>query len=146
MKQDKERRIEQYLEIESKLATIFKKTGYCRDNCEKLPEGCCSDDCVDTNLGIEKEVFESFNLQRKKLYKETSSKICRYHSDKGCILETHKPVICLSHICEGYELHLKKFNIHLYTSYLLINLRSVLNDDKETLSFKEHIDDILSGI
>lgn len=118
--------IQQYLEIEDLLNQFFEKVGFCQEcvsgevskysnesyNTGKIPGkfGCCTkDESHFSEFDKDPRIWKQFLEQRKELYgepKENGNEICKYHTEEGCILKTHKSPICLGYTCKDMDFYL----------------------------------------
>ncbi len=140
-----ENRLKNYLECESLLREFFKNLTFCRDNCftqessmfiKEIPGniGCC---LVDHHYD-EYLINRLLIIERIKKYGPPKDKnFCGYHTEEnGCILEDHKPIICISYICSPQREYLKtNFEIDNF-NYKKI-LEEILEGDITILELNE---------
>ncbi len=160
-KEKLQKRLEHYLECERLLNQLFSQINFCMRNCitqkqslyvtayslitgAVLPGyiGCCI-----TDFYMEDET-PTHSLVKKLLIKQRSEKYshpintefipvmnkpaCNYHTkEKGCVLKTHKPAVCVSYLCKSPTDYLKnKFGIVYDKNQMRSDLNLILRDDK----------------
>lgn len=153
--------LERYLEIESILNEVFRRTDYClkfcilsaADNMHPTP-GCCRDRYYQ-KYDIDHPTFELLKTRREILYgaPENTKWVkrispCEYHTLSGCILKTHKSPICLSFFCrDGIDFLREKNGIYTY-DYLGINyaLEWILTGDLSGKAYEDFRADCISMV
>ncbi len=142
-----DQRIENYLKLEAILRKFFDEIKYCSTNCEFH---CCYTDVPMASDQPSSTFADCYKLkiQREIIYGTGESdtlKNCRYKSDSGCILLTHKPPMCISHICDKY---LNSINEKGYCKYSVLEVHSillkVLDSDLSNNEFNECKEKIIS--
>ncbi|MBW2998372.1 hypothetical protein KY321_02425 [Candidatus Woesearchaeota archaeon] len=140
----KEENIKHYLECEALLGKLFVKSKFCYGDCtskllSRYPTsqpgyvGCCHNNFY---LSTDGETFH-LDEERERIYGHLKKdnevindmkKICDYHSDKGCLMPTHKSPKCVAFICSAYEKYLfKTYNIIYYSNEIKKTLLEILS-------------------
>ena len=156
---DFERCMQKYLELEALLHQFFNQVNYCKTECIHLEDvgarntshnrfnvGCCDGNAFLSDFRNHMPLHE----KRIELYgepKDNGIERCGYHAEEGCILKTHKPVLCLAYICPEFEEHLKlQFNIRYNYSEIKRSLSDILRREEAEKKFIEMKQQILRYI
>lgn len=121
--------IRDYLECEKLINQFFSALNYCMPNCIRKKEskytlispvsvpgflGCCNKDGEAMDISKHSKVVALLARLRIEKYGSGIPNLvsCHYHTKKGCVLETHKPPICVSYCCSPMEKHIhRKFDL-----------------------------------
>jgi hypothetical protein len=143
------KRLEDYLECEGLLKEFFSELDFCYNECISQEYslyddslrgdvGCCpanSHSCVRSEE-VDSRMMELLRSERVKRYglpinTETPLKKggqpCRYHTLKGCTLESHMSPVCVTFVCSELEAHLIKRDVHYSFPTLRKHTEGILN-------------------
>ncbi len=125
-----EENLEKYLDMERILNLFFSEFDYCLSRCimeehRRLPSAPCIGCCKDryhVKYDLDDPAFDLLRKEREALYGKPEERArvrrvspCEYHSNFGCIVETHKSPICLSFMCrESIDDMRERFGIFEY--------------------------------
>ncbi|MFP4111737.1 MAG: hypothetical protein ACLFPQ_04900 [Candidatus Woesearchaeota archaeon] len=109
-----------YLKLESLLSEFFTAADYCINECISKEKGKTSQPkgigCCNGNFYLSgSEHIRELEKERISIYgfpdMEDKQEECRYHSEKGCMLKTHKSPLCITFSCDGLKKYLKEQGI-----------------------------------
>lgn len=176
--EQKEKAVRIYLELESSMNEFYKKIGFCSSHCHNQKKSnhpfaaagkefiytpgniaCCLESniigqqvCFDRNGLLDKQRREIFGPGKNNGRYQSIARICRYHSDEGCILETHRPPECISYACYRQKQHLKNDRgirydlLHDKITDSMHELANAKLKEKEILLLQKTIDRILKQV
>ncbi len=139
--------LKNYLECEELLNDFFKELGYCRSDCFlDYDVRCCKKNYFGT-----KRLLEELHNERLKKYGIPAEKIreCSYHTEKGCLLETHKSPTCLAWVCNSLEEYLHSIGVEYYLVDIRFSLMQILRNElgqDEIICFKQNIKNMTKKI
>lgn len=125
--------LEEYLVLEKKLSEFFKAIKYCGNKCigdNLSPVFCCKEnDFYFEDIGVDEYI--DLYIEREKIYgfpqlKENDE--CRYHTNTGCVLKTHKSPVCIAWLCGEYRLRVDYY-INYNRTKMRKSLQKVLLDE-----------------
>jgi len=164
--EEKERRLNQYLECETLLQKFFELVGYCREECAPNAEGiertfgCCLGEYYHTDRLFHPEAASALELLEQRRVRKYGAprattkievinmKPCGYHTQEGCALQDHRPPYCISYACnrlvnyilQEFRIDFDSANIH----HSLIRMLSGAVDDQEFEKFKVQLQTMLN--
>lgn len=115
--------------------------------------GCCvnrspTQDPCDYFVGVPTELIHLLREGREHKYgKPTNTERyvvdygqpCAYHTEEGCLMETHKNPLCVGFVCLSYTRHLEKgFGIQYYSSVIISLLENILSEKATSKKITNH--------
>jgi len=130
--------LKNYLEIEVLLNEFFKEVNYCVPNCITQKNsldfsyisgsiGCCDKNYYEIFNNF--KLFEFLENERIKLYgkPKPNTQYCGYHTESGCILNSHKNPLCLLYVCSSFKNYLESVHDIQITNVIPQTVMSLLN-------------------
>ncbi len=136
--------LDDYLGCEALLRKFFDTVGACSSCRIRGYTHCCDGKwyLIDSN--------KLLDIERERSYGEPKTDdMCGYHTEKGCLLKTHKSPVCISYVCDFF----KKFLFSKDVDYNGLRIRRFLKkvlsgkaEEREIFEFKEKISDYISKV